>query len=174
GPPADQALAALAAVAPAGPVRCKQAEGFAHYAVYPEAYIEAAGALRGAAPLVIGIRSIGVTLGAAVAAASDAAGFVTVRPHGHPFDRRVSVSESLRRRLAAHRGCFAVVDEGPGLSGSSFGAVADLLSDLGVGEGRIVFMPSHGGAPGRAASERHRARWARARRRFRTLDHLAP
>src|SRR5690606_26178226 len=117
--------------------------------------------------------SIGVTLGAVVAAATEAAGFVTVRPHGHPFDRRLSVSEALRRTLAEHRGVFAVVDEGPGLSGSSFGAVADLLAGLGVGEDRVVFMPSHGGSPGLAAPERRRASWARARRLFKTLDDLA-
>src|SRR5690606_8228176 len=78
-----------------------------------------------------------------------------------------------RRTLAEHRGVFAVVDEGPGLSGSSFGAVADLLAGLGVGEDRVVFMPSHGGSPGLAAPERRRASWARARRLFKTLDDLA-
>ncbi len=61
-------------------------EGFAFYAVYPEQFIEAARRLelRGA-PRVIGIRSIGTTLGAVVAAALDAPPPDTVRPFGDPF-----------------------------------------------------------------------------------------
>lgn len=173
GAPVDRELAALAAVAPAHAVRCKQAEGFAHYAVYPEAYFAAALDLRGAQPLVIGIRSIGATLGAAAAAACEARGFVTLRPHGHPFDRRVSVSEELRALLAMHQGPYVVVDEGPGLSGSSFGAVANLLRTIGVADGSMVFMPSHGGAPGLQARTTLRATWARSRRVVRTLDDLA-
>jgi hypothetical protein len=174
GPGADRELADLAALAPAQAVSCKQAEGFAHYAVYPEAYYEAACALRGAAPFVIGIRSIGVTLGAAVAAAAEASGFVTLRPHGHPFDRQVRVSDELKALLAAHDGVFAIVDEGPGLSGTSFGAVADLLATIGVADARLVFMPSHGGAPGHHAPARRQALWANSRRLVRTLDDLAP
>ena len=64
---------------------CGLPEGFAFYAVYPEAYIEAARSLRlSAPPRVIGIRSIGTTLGAVVAAAlgapspGDACGRTTI------------------------------------------------------------------------------------------------
>lgn len=166
-------LSALAALAPPGVVRCKAPEGYAFYAVYPEAFMAAAAGLAGAPPLVIGLRSIGVSLGAAVAAASGAAKLVTVRPHGPPFERRVSVSERLKRRLAAHQGPFAIVDEGPGLSGSSFGAVADLLGGLGVGASRITFLPSHAGEPGRMAQARHRMRWREARRLVKVLDDIA-
>jgi hypothetical protein len=45
---------------------------------------------------------------------------------GHPFQRALSLDGTLRRRLASGR-CHAVVDEGPGLSGSSMAAVADGL-----------------------------------------------
>ncbi len=70
-----------------------------------------------------------------------------------------------------------MVDEGPGLSGSSFGAVADWLEERGVPAGRIAFFPSHGGAPGPQASDRHRDRWRRAARHvvpFETLVLRAP
>jgi len=174
GPTAWVELAALAAAAPPEPVRCRVAEGYAHYAVYPEAFMAAAAELRGAPLLIAGLRSIGLSLAAAVAAASGAAEVVTLRPHGPPFERRVAVSARLARRLAAHSGLFAVVDEGPGLSGSSFGAVGDLLEGLGIPAERIVYLPSHPGAPGPAAQARHRERWRGARRLVRVLDDVAP
>ncbi|CAN7617154.1 hypothetical protein LJR219_004746 [Phenylobacterium sp. LjRoot219] len=173
GRPAWAELTALAALAPPDPVRCKTAEGYAYYAVYPEAFMAAACELRGTPLLVIGLRSIGLSLAAAVAAASSAAGVVTLRPHGPPMERRVAVSERLGRRLAAHRGLFAVVDEGPGLSGSSFGAVGDLLTGLGVAGDRIVYFPSHAGPPGPAAQPRHRERWRTVRRIVKVLDDIA-
>jgi hypothetical protein len=153
-------------------VRCKTPEGYAFYAVYPDAYARAASEHAWPArPLVIGLRSIGTSLAAMVAAATDGEAF-TVRPTGPPFARRLRVSERLRARLAAHGGPFAIVDEGPGLSGSSFGCVADLLDSLGVAEDRMVFMPSHAGDVGPQASARHRGRWGRARRLVKTLDDL--
>ena len=60
---------------------------------------------------------------------------------------------------------IALVDEGPGLSGSSLGALADLVEAEGVGPERIVFFPGHTGALGREASPRHARRWAGADRR---------
>jgi hypothetical protein len=136
-------------------------EGFAFYAVYPEAYIESARqlALNGP-PRVIGIRSIGTTLGAIVAAALNAPPPVTVRPFGDSFARRVELPPELVER-DAH---YVIVDEGPGLSGSSFGAVADWLQHRGVPLERIAFLPSHGGDVGSHASEAHRRRWREAQR----------
>ena len=62
-------------------VELRLPEGFAFYAVYPEAYVEAARKLRlSGPPRVIGIRSIGTTLGAIVAAALHAQPAFTVRP----------------------------------------------------------------------------------------------
>lgn len=145
-------------------IRCKTPEGFAFYAVHPEGYARAAAAQDwGGAPVVIGLRSIGASLAAVVAAQTGGA-VVTLRPCGHPFRRELRLSPTLRARLARHEGLFAVVDEGPGLSGSSFGAACDLLDGLGVAPDRIVLMPSHDGAPGLQASPRHRARWTAARR----------
>jgi len=155
-------------------------EGYAFYALYPEAYIEAARDLRLAEPLrVIGIRSIGVGLATLVAVALGAPPPVTLRPVGHPFDRRVDVAPTLAAELLSPPSAtYVIVDEGPGLSGSSFGAVADFLERNGVPPDRIAFLSGHGGDLGPQAGERHRARWATARRRsadaeaFLT-DHLA-
>src|SRR4051794_21094103 len=59
----------------------REPEGFAFYAVYPELYAMAARRLEPSPRrLVIGVRSIGTTLGAVVAREVRAAGFVTLRP----------------------------------------------------------------------------------------------
>src|SRR5438270_8657577 len=117
-------------------------EGFAFYAVYPEAYIAAARKLQLTGPArVIGIRSIGTTLGGVVAAALGAPPPATVRPFGDPFARRVELPEAILDG-EAH---YVIVDEGPGLSGSSFGAVADWLEARGVPLARIAFVPSPDG-----------------------------
>ena len=149
-------------------------EGFAFHAVYPEAYLKAAAEHPWpATPLVIGLRSSGAGLAALVAAVTGARIVITLRPTGHPFRRELKLSGQLRILLAAHDGPFAIVDEGPGLSGSSFGAAADLLESLGVAEERIVFLPSHRGDLGPEADPRHRARWRRAARPVATFEDLA-
>src|SRR4051794_338832 len=146
-------------------IELRTPEGFAFYAVYSEAFIEAARSLRvSASPRVIGIRSIGTTLGAIVAAALGAPLPVTLRPHGDPFARRVTIAPELGRELLAGEAHYVIVDEGPGQSGSSFGAVADWLEQRGVPLERIAFVPSHSGAPGSQSSEAHRARWSKAQR----------
>jgi len=145
-------------------IRCRTAEGFALYALYPETFAAVAVAAPWPeAPLVVGIRSIGTTLAAVVAAALGCPA-LTVRPVGHPLRRELRLSAPLRARLARHPGAFVVVDEGPGLSGSSFGSVGDALAALGVPDDRIVFMPSHANCLGPRAAPAHRARWERARR----------
>jgi hypothetical protein len=174
GPDHAAPLAALASTAPVEPVRCKTAEGYAYYALYPEAFMAAARELDAAPLMVIGLRSIGTSLAAAVAAVSRGAQVVTVRPHGPPFARRLSLSQALERRLASHQGPFAVVDEGPGLSGSSFACVADALARLGVAPERIVFFPGHAGEPGPAGRAGERERWRKVRRSVRQLDDIAP
>jgi hypothetical protein len=136
-------------------------EGFAFYGVYPEAYADSARRLNlSGPPQVIGIRSIGTTLGAVVAAALDAPPPITVRPFGDPLARRVELPLEVLDG-SAH---YVVVDEGPGLSGSSFGAVADWLEERGVPLKRIAFVPSHRGGLGPGASEAHRRRWSMAQR----------
>ncbi len=172
-----EALRALGAAPLPDTLRTKRAEGFAFYALYPEAYLEAAktaGLPHGRRVKVIGIRSIGAALGALVAAAAGTPPPVTVRPVGHPFRRELSLSEELEAELLADpTAAFAVADEGPGLSGSSFGAVADFLEDRGVAPGRVHFFPSHNGGPGPRASPRHRERWAAAHRHVVEFDALA-
>jgi hypothetical protein len=164
--------AVVAALPPTVDIRL--AEGFAFYALYPEAYIEAARRLQCPGPVqVIGIRSIGTGLAAIVAATLGAPAPITLRPTGHPFDRRMMVAPALARRLLADgRATYVIVDEGPGLSGSSFGAVADWLQDRGVPLARIAFLSSYGGDLAPRASERHRARWARAQRAAADTDVL--
>ncbi len=146
-------------------IEIRHAEGYAFYALYPEAYIEAARRLRLSGPVrVIGIRSIGTGLAALVGVVLRAPPPVTLRPIGHPFDRCVSLSDELAAELLADpNASYVIVDEGPGLSGSSFGAVADFLEANGISPERIVFLSGHGGDLGPQACERHRARWAATR-----------
>jgi hypothetical protein len=158
----------------AGALTIKEPEGFAFYAVYPELYAMAARALPPSSRrLVIGARSIGTTLGAVVANACDAAGFVTLRPVGHPFQRELRMDDALRGYILSFDD-FAIVDEGPGLSGSTFGCIADFLEDHGVAPERIVFFPSHANMPGNQASARHRQRWERATKLVMPFEELLP
>jgi hypothetical protein len=144
-------------------------EGYAFYAVYPEMYAEAAQRfLREVQPkrsVVIGIRSIGASLSAVVAATVEAAMGVTLRPRGHPFDRHIRMSPELGRRLQFQRDAhFLVVDEGPGISGSSFAGVARALGELGIPDDRIVLFPSWDADAARLRSCEARERWGRHRR----------
>jgi hypothetical protein len=144
-----------------GEIRVKPVEGYAFYALYPESYAEAA--RRSGLPAttrVIGIRSAGTTLAAMVAAGLGAEQPITVRPVGHPFDRALMISEPLAARmLAGDPPAFAIVDEGPGLSGSSFAAVVDWLQKHGVALERIHVFPGHGGEPGAMAGPERLAQW---------------
>lgn len=171
--PIRSRLAELTARALPETVRTKRAEGYAFYAVYPEAYLAAARVAPIAPDHVIGIRSIGSGLAALVAAATGAPLPATVRPQGDPFRRVVCVApELVAEWLRDPRAVFAIVDEGPGLSGSSFGAIADLLEDRGVAPPQLLYFPSHAGQLGAAASTRHRDRWQRARRYVVTAHEL--
>ncbi|MFT8244353.1 hypothetical protein [Roseomonas sp. BN140053] len=156
-------LAPLAAAALPAQIQPRRAEGFAFYALYPELTLRAAKALAGEPPpVVVGLRSIGTPLAALVAAALDAAPPVTLRPVGHPFRRELRPGAALEAELLRDPAArFALVDEGPGLSGSSFGAVGDFLEDRGVSPHRLHAFPGHLGPLGPQASERHRARWDR-------------
>ncbi|MCO5171385.1 MAG: hypothetical protein M9894_34210 [Planctomycetes bacterium] len=169
GAPADVAAVVhevLRAPLP-GEVEVRVPEGYACYALLPEAYAAAIGRAGRGPCVVVGLRSIGTGLAAVVAAAGDAvAPPVSLRPVGHPFARTVRPGPALARWLldapAAAR--FVIVDEGPGLSGSSLNGAADWLEDHGVAPERLLFVPHHGGDLGPQASARHRERWARAAR----------
>lgn len=149
-------------------VTLKEPEGYAHFALYPEVYLEAARASRLAGTTrVVGVRSIGTGLACIVATGLGSyAPPITVRPVGPPFERRLRPGPQLTRELEAmaRADAVAIVDEGPGLSGSSFGAVADILEARGMPRERLHFFPSHAGTPGPMASEHHRTRWARVHR----------
>lgn len=156
---------------PPGRVTVKLPEGFALYALYPEQHALAArrwlAEHADASPqraLVVGIRSIGTTLSAVVAAVLRADGWdvrrQTVRPEGHPFQRQVE----LPRGDVSPDGWALIADEGPGLSGSSIAAVAEALVRAGVDPERISFLPGHEGQPGGQASESVRAWWRRTPR----------
>lgn len=150
-------------------------EGFAFYAVYPEAYLASARHLPTGRPVrVLGLRSIGTTLAATVAAASNAPLPITVRPIGPPFDRQLSLAPALMDEITAARDAhFAVVDEGPGLSGSSFATAIRTLESLEVGADRIHVFPSHRNEPGSEATAPNLAAWRRVRRHVTTFDDLA-
>src|SRR5215204_5605052 len=136
--------AAPAAIDPTGlpeTVSLRVSEGYAYYSLDPRSYAAAARRLHDETAVprcsVIGIRSIGTSLSAVVAAVLAERGCETrthtVRPRGHPFDRRLALDESLIsawRRDAVDGAFFAVVDEGPGISGSSFAAVVTALDSL--------------------------------------------
>jgi hypothetical protein len=117
----------------------------------------------GPGPLrVVGLRSIGTTLAAIVAAATGAPDPVTLRPVGHPFGRELSLDPALERALASEPEIpRAIVDEGPGLSGSTMACVAEHLLREGVSPAAIQLFPGHGNGPGPEASEPVRALWQR-------------
>jgi hypothetical protein len=161
----------LAALIADEAVRMRRGEGYAFYALYPESYFMAAQRSGLAAnTVVIGLRSIGTGLAAMVAAGLGSPPAHTLRPIGHPFDRRLAITPELSGEILSGGGDYAVVDEGPGLSGSSFGCVADWLQAHGIDADRIHFFPSHLGDVGPQASERHRQRWTRSPRHVVSVD----
>jgi hypothetical protein len=126
-------------------------EGFAFYGLFPETYLEAAKKFASQCNkkslTVIGIRTIGTTLSAIVSATLTLLGYdtasFTVRPVGEPFDRKIRVSNELKKDIKSKiNESFIITDEGPGLSGSSFGGTAQFLSELGVCDKNIIYFPS--------------------------------
>jgi hypothetical protein len=143
-----------------GPIEIKIPEGFAFYGLRLEQYREAArrfaqeSGVKGEV-VVIGVRSIGTSLSRVVAEELKGARRCTVRPFGDAFRREVKLPEWVDAGAAA----YLVVDEGPGMSGSSFLSVARALAELGVGRKRIHFFPGHQNEPGAACSEEMREVW---------------
>jgi hypothetical protein len=146
-------------------LKIRRAEGYAHYALYPESYI--ASARQSGLDhrcTVIGIRSIGLGLAGVVSAVLGAKPPVSLRPLGEPFRREVRAAADLLASQMEEGDQFAIVDEGPGLSGSSFASVAAWLMSRGVAASRIHFFPSHEGEPGPAACSEIKAIWAAVHR----------
>jgi hypothetical protein len=175
------ALAALEAATLPRTVVTSVPEGYAYYGLFPETYlcaaVRCARALRMERAVCVGIRSIGTSLSAVVSAALEELGIqvlsLTVRPRGHPFDRRLRLAPALEALLRDHAAePFLVVDEGPGLSGSSFAGTARALSELGVSDDRIVLLPSWRTDGHSLRSEDARTRWHRHRQFAATFEEV--
>jgi hypothetical protein len=147
-----QATAALLDLPLPSRINVRTPEGFAYYGLYPEQYIRstelALAASKAERGVVLGLRSIGTTLSSIVEACLERHGCHTtsyvLRPRGEPFDRTLRLASALEGEIAAARDAhFFIVDEGPGLSGSSLTCVASRLRELGVPRARIVFLPSY-------------------------------
>jgi hypothetical protein len=155
-------------------IALRVSEGYAYYALHPESYATAAvdflDTCRPETAVCIGIRSIGASLSAIVAAALERNGVPatlhSIRPRGHPFDRVVVLADELAQawRTAPPQSYFLVIDEGPGLSGSSFASVVRALTRLGVHEDRIILFPSWNPDGASFRSEDARTIWRRQRR----------
>jgi hypothetical protein len=157
----------------------RTARGFAYDAVTPEQYIAAARALARdrslGAVMCLGLRTIGSILAHVVAASLRRRGVPasvrSLRPRGEPFDRRIEIGGALRATLATcGASCFAIVDEGPGSSGTSFASVVDLLGTIGVGAGRVVLFPSRETTEDALQSARGRSVWSRHSKTMTTFD----
>ncbi|MDB5508789.1 MAG: hypothetical protein JWL93_1258 [Hyphomicrobiales bacterium] len=132
-------------------VTVREPEGFAFYALYPEAYAVAARRLPPSDAHVIGLRSIGIVLAAMVAAAHAGPSLPavdTVRPHGHPYRRRIDAPDLMRRLARTRPPRICIVDEGPGRSGSSMAAVVEALVAHGLADSDLHLFPGHPHGPG--------------------------
>lgn len=126
-------------------------EGFVYYGLYPETYMQAAeeffNEYHPTSVLCIGLRSIGTSLSAIVEAVLQDRGCevrsFTVRPRGDPFDRYVEISGDLEKIIVENKhSIFALVDEGPGLSGSSIAGTIRKLRQFDIPREKIVLFTS--------------------------------
>lgn len=147
-------------------------EGFSYYALHPFDFVRLASAVlvRGKPAAVIGIRSIGVTLSAVVAAQLRIQGArvsrINVRPVGHPYHRTMRFNQEELdwiRRQRENYADFIVVDEGPGRSGSTFLSVAEALVDSGVPPERITLLGSRDPSPESLCTRNAKDRWGKFR-----------
>jgi hypothetical protein len=170
----QEAPALLDTIAVPASLSTSPPEGFAYYALHPLDFADLAASapLKSSQAAVVGIRSIGTTLSAVVMAALKRRGVraerVTVRPTGHPYDRRTTFLPEQLRWIARRRAAlsdFLVVDEGPGISGSSFLSVGDALLEAGVERERITFLGSRCPDADALAARDGAARW----RSFRSI-----
>jgi hypothetical protein len=140
-------------------------EGFAYYALHPRKVAMLLDELALRDPVaVIGIRSIGVTLSAVAYASLCLRGVpcrrISVRPTGHPYDRKLEITPELREWIEHSReATFLVVDEGPGISGSSFLAVAEALVQCGVAGEQIHLAGSRAVDPATLRAANASQRW---------------
>jgi hypothetical protein len=148
-------------------LRITTPEGFAYYALHPLDFDACSiVAERAQSFAIVGIRSIGTVLSAVLAAALRVIGKsvarLTVRPMGHPYDRILRLNVSETSWVTEHKerdSVFVIVDEGPGLSGSSFLATAEALASLGVDRQRIVMLGTRPVDPQQLCARDAAARW---------------
>ncbi|HKW73994.1 MAG TPA: hypothetical protein VJN64_00585 [Terriglobales bacterium] len=127
-------------------------EGFAYYALHPLAYADVLNVLGDLPPevAVVGIRSIGTTMSAITSLAVQKrrlrSARITVRPQGHPYNRQTQFTPEQLAWIAEKGragAAFLVVDEGPGLSGSSLISTAEALVAAGVPASAITLICGH-------------------------------
>jgi hypothetical protein len=135
-----------------GHVLCSHPEGFSYYGLNPLDFAVITTHLQphlGLHAAVIGIRSVGSTLGAVVAAVLRAGNLtverITVRPEGEPYKRSMNFRQRqldwIKGRLQVGAE-FLIVDEGPGFSGSTLLSVAQGCEKAGVPRDRITLICS--------------------------------
>lgn len=161
-------------------IKTRVPEGFAHYGLYPEIYIKAARdffhAEKPEEAVCVGLRSIGTSLSAIVAAVLEESGCqvrsFTMRPKGHPFRRKARLTPMLEAIIETMGGSFLVVDEGPGLSGTSFASAIKKISSLGISADRIVLFPSWDPDGSSFISAEAREMWKKHRRYAASFEEL--
>lgn len=152
-------------------VRVSSPEGFAYYALHPEDFADAIRTEPHPGSMaIVGIRSIGTVLSAIAASAArkqgSTASRITVRPTGHPYDRQTRLTEAQRRwirRGRDRRSRFLVLDEGPGLSGSSFISVGESLIEAGAEPSSITLVGTRDPDPAQLCAPDAARRWKRFR-----------
>ena len=161
-------------------IKTRIPEGFVHYGLFPEVYIKAAKDFfeeqKPREAVCIGLRSIGTSLSAVVAATLEDMGCkvrsFTFRPKGHPFRRKARLTEQLEAVLKKLGKPFLIVDEGPGLSGTSFACAAEKISSLGAPDDGIFLFPSWNPDASSFISAEAREIWGRHRKFVSSFEEL--
>jgi len=170
--PVNECLRLLSRIKPHGELTVSIPEGFAYYALHPLDFADTVSCVPLDMPsaLVIGIRSIGTTLSAVSAAKLKSIGVAvertTVRPWGHPYERKTTLTPAQRAQVRvalSHGAAFMVCDEGPGRSGSSLLSVAEVLEQEGVRPEHIILLCSHEPDVDSLCAPRAAERWRRYR-----------
>ena len=170
--PRERARSLLPTLSAPDTLAVSKPEGFAFYALDPEGFRalarEYARESRGPCA-VIGVRSIGTTLSAMVRAELSSCGVtasrLSVRPTGHPWERSLSFDPSQEAFLERQEedAAYIVIDEGPGLSGSTLLAVCEALKARAVPDQRIHIFCSHAPDPALLLAKDAPTRWSRFR-----------
>jgi hypothetical protein len=113
----------------------------------------------------LGLRGIGASLSAAVHGALIDEGIEaqswTIRPHGHPFDRQPAIDLEIIDAWRIRGSVVLLIDEGPGLSGSSLAGAARFLTDHGFDARDVAILAAWHPDPERFASSSARETWTR-------------